>query len=64
MSESPESTKWPGKLTREDAIRILDRTTDQDDPYWENVVEDYYDETTDTLPTIYDLFEALGISTA
>lgn len=53
---------WAGKLTRIEAIRILDRVTDKDDPYWEGVVENHYDEATDTMPSIMDVFAALGIT--
>ena len=53
---------WQGKLTREQAIKIIDNATDKDDPYWDWVVEDYYDEATDTMPTIYHVLAALGIT--
>ena len=53
---------WPYKLSRSQAISLVDRASDQDDPYWSNVVEDHYDEATDTMPSIYDLFAALGVS--
>lgn len=56
--------QWPGKLSRVDAIRLIDKATDHDDPYWENVVDDHYDERTDTMPTIYHLFAALGVTEA
>lgn len=50
------------KLTKEQALKIIERATDRDDPHWENVTEDYYDEENDDLPTIYDVMEALGVS--
>lgn len=53
---------WPGTLTREDAIRLFDRATDRDDPFWEHLTDDFYDEATDTLPTIDQVFEALGVT--
>lgn len=53
---------WPSKLTREQAIQLLDAITDQDDPYWENIVEDFYHEETDTMPSALHLFAALGIT--
>lgn len=53
---------WAGKLTRVEAIKILERATDHDDPYWENVVDDHYDEATDTMPSIMDVFAALGVT--
>jgi general stress protein 26 len=50
------------KLTRIDAIKIIDRATDKDDPFWEHVVEDWYDEKNDDIPSIYDVLVALGIT--
>lgn len=50
------------KLTKAEAIRIIDLITDKDDPYWVDTVEDYYDEETDSWPTIYQVFAALGIT--
>ena len=50
------------KLTREDAIKILVRVTGQDDPYWENITDEFYDEATDTMPTFDDVLTALGVS--
>lgn len=55
---------WKGKLTRIQAIRILDDATDKDDPFWEGVVQDFYDERADTLPSIMDVFAALGVTEA
>jgi|GEM_PF-3906359 len=54
--------KWTGKLTRIQAIRLIDSATDRDDPFWEGIVEDFYDEATDTMPSICDVFAALGVS--
>lgn len=54
--------EWPGQLNRQQAIALLDSITDQDDPYWENVVEDFYHEETDTMPSALHLFAALGIT--
>ena len=34
----------------------------QDDPYWDYIVEDYYDEDADTMPSIQHLYDALGIT--
>jgi len=50
------------KITREDAIKIIQNVTDRDDPYWDNLTEDYYDEETDTWPSLEDVFVALGVS--
>ena len=55
-------TEWNGKLSRIQAIKIIDSITDQDDPYWENHVDDYYDEDSDTMPSIYHVFAALGVT--
>jgi len=53
---------WPGKLTRDDAIKLIEKITDKDDPYWDYIVEDFYDEKSDTMPSIYHIFDALGIT--
>jgi len=50
------------KLTRKQAIRIILNLTYQDDPFWENLVEDFYDDTDDTMPTIDDVLKPLGVS--
>lgn len=54
--------EWPGKLSRIDAIRIIESITDKDDPAWEWAVEDWYDEDTDTMPSIYEVMAALGVT--
>ncbi|MFI0472934.1 hypothetical protein ACGLWX_09490 [Halomonas sp. HMF6819] len=61
---SEQMPEWPGQLNRQQAISLLDSITDQEDPYWENVVEDFYDEETDTMPSVMHLFAALGITEA
>lgn len=58
----PVTKPWNGKLTRIEAVRILDRATDKDDPFWEHVVEDHYDEGDDNMPTIMDVLAALGVT--
>ncbi len=50
------------KISRKDAIKIFEIATDKDDPYWENVIDPWYDSKNDDWPTIYDVMEALGIS--
>jgi len=50
------------KISRKDAIKIFCRATDKDDPYWDNLVEDHYDEENDDWPTIYDVLEPLGVT--
>ena len=49
-------------LTREQAIKVVLKIVDKDDPYWDNIVEDYYDEESDSWPTSDEVFEGLGIS--
>jgi len=49
-------------ITREQSLKLIMRMTDRDDPYWENVTQDFYDEDTDQLPTIYDVLEPLGFT--
>lgn len=54
--------QWPGTLTKQDAIRLVDNATDKESPAWEWLVEDFYDENTDTMPTIYHIMSALGVT--
>lgn len=54
--------EWPDHLTRQQAIGLLDSIIDQEDPYWENIAEDFYHEETDTMPSVFHLFAALGIT--
>lgn len=55
---------WPGKLSKIDAIRLIDRATEKDDPYWEHLVDEHYDEATDSMPTIFHVLAALGVTEA
>lgn len=57
-----EQNKWSGQLTRQDSIKIIASATNHDDPYWENLVDKHYDETSDTMPSIFHVFAALGIT--
>jgi len=53
------------KITREDAIRIFDRATDKDDPFWEMMMEEFIEESDDDdapLPSPEDVLEVLGVS--
>lgn len=53
------------KLTRIQAIKILENAQgNQDDPAWEYAAEEFYDEATDDLPTIMDVYSALGVTKA
>ena len=53
---------WQGQLTKIQAISLIDQVTDLDDPFWENLVGEFYDEETDTMPTIGHVLIALGIT--
>lgn len=48
-------------LTKSDAIRLFERATYQEN-LWEHLMDDFYDEKTDSFPTIYDVMVALGVS--
>lgn len=48
-------------LTREEALRIIMRATDQE-AGWEEWVEDFYDEETDSMPSIYEVLKPFGIT--
>jgi hypothetical protein len=53
------------KITREDAIRVFDRATDKDDPFWEMMMEEFIEESDDDdapLPSPEDVLEVLGVS--
>ena len=52
------------EITREDAIKIFLKVTDQDDPYWEDKVEEVlgYLEDDEWLPTVYEMLAPLGIT--
>jgi hypothetical protein len=50
------------KITRKDALKILLSVSDEHDSTWEYATEDYYDEENDELPSIYDVFGALGVT--
>lgn len=40
----------------------MDRASDKDDPHWEWVISDWYDEETDSWPSIMQVFAALGVT--
>jgi len=50
------------KLTRAEAVKIILRITDKDDPYWDHIVEEHYDTEKDDWPSVYDVLEPLGIT--
>lgn len=53
---------WSGRLSRADAIRIFEAATDHEDPHWDYLVEEWYDEETDTMPSMYDVLAAIGVT--
>ena len=48
-------------ITRNQALDILCKITDQDN-MWEMLVDDFYDEKTDSMPDMADVLGALGVS--
>jgi len=53
------------KINREDAIRVFDRATNKDDPFWEMMMEEFIEETDSDdapLPSPEDVLEALGVA--
>lgn len=50
------------KINRQQAIKLFLKATDYDDPYWSDLTEEFYDEKNDSIITIYEVFEAIGIS--
>lgn len=55
------------KMTREQAIKFLDRATDvcgKSGDWWVGIADDLglYDEDTDSWPTFQDVLMALGVS--
>ncbi|WP_445364911.1 hypothetical protein ACJJJB_00120 (plasmid) [Microbulbifer sp. ANSA001] len=53
---------WVGELSRLQAIKILNSATARGYVDWDGLVEDFYDEESDTWPTIYHVFLAIGVS--
>ena len=51
------------KITRKQAIRVITKLLDQDGMEWVMNDCDLYDEETDEMPDMYDIFEALGVTT-
>ena len=52
-------------ITREDAIRVFNDATDKEDPFWESLMEQFLEDSDDAdapLPSIGDVFIALGVS--
>lgn len=46
----------------DEAIKLLMQATERDDPSWEGLVEDWYDEDTDTMPCVWDVLRTAGFS--
>jgi hypothetical protein len=51
-------------ICRGDAIKIFFRAVDHDDPYWDGLVDEWYDEETDTEPSQWCVGRALGFTDA
>lgn len=49
-------------ITRSEAIQIIEKITDKESAYWEDIIDDWYDEKEDKWPTIKDVLTALGIT--
>lgn len=61
----PDGSKhpnWPGRLTKIQAIRLIEQMSDKEDPYWEQLVDDYYHEESDTMPSMFHILAALGVT--
>ena len=54
------------KPTRQQAIKIIEQATDHGgfDDWWMDLMDRHglYDEKSDTAPSLFDVFEALGVS--
>ncbi len=49
-------------LTREQGIEILLNGLSQGDEFWVDLVKEFYDQATNTMPTIYDVLKPLGVT--
>ncbi len=56
------------KPTRKQAIKIIERATDHGgfDDWWGDLMDDFglYNEKADTMPSLFDVLEAIGVSRA
>lgn len=52
------------KLTRKEAIKVFSEIIDQDGNAFEIMVEEWYDEDADEMPSLEDVFEAIGVTNA
>ena len=60
---SKQRKEYPHTLTRSQAIGLIDLMAyNMGDSGWDNLVEDLYDEDSDTEPSIYHVFAALGVT--
>ena len=55
------------KVSKKQAIKIIERLTSRDggfDDWWVDMMDDMglYDENNDTLPSLFDVLEALGVT--
>ncbi|WP_396586431.1 hypothetical protein [Bermanella sp. R86510] len=49
-------------INRQEAIKIFFKAVDHDDPYWDNLVDDHYNEENDTWPSQWDVGRVLGFT--
>lgn len=49
-------------INRDQAIKVFFMAVDHEDPYWGNLMDDYYDEKTDSFPTQRAVGRALGFT--
>lgn len=49
-------------ISRTEAIKVFFRAIDHDDPYWDTLTEEFYDEATDSWPSQWDVGLALGFT--
>ena len=60
-----EQSNHSGKpVSRQQAIKVFFQAVNNDDPCWDSLMEDFYDEETDSFPTQWEVGRALGFSNA
>lgn len=50
------------RINREQALKVFFRAIDHEDPYWDSLLEEFYDEETDSFPSQWEVGAALGFS--
>lgn len=53
---------WKGELNKADGIKLVDNALNLNNDGWDYLVEDFYDEISDTMPNIYHIMISLGIT--